>query len=626
MARGRYTGTRGEDDAPAVRGAGVRGGGGMARGTARRLVGASAARESRPARHGTSPLARRLEAFFAGEPETFADVELDLEDGFYGDCARALRAVPRGEVVTYGELAALAGRPGAARAAGTFCARNHLSPFVPCHRVVASDGIGSFGGARRRVQAPPAGARACRSLTSCATSSPRSRPPGAAARWPSCRRSATPREPGTSTATRSLSVELDLSTPAAARRAFRAAARPRRPLGDPHLPAPCVRPRHPLPAPSRRRAGGGGDAARGGRALGGRRAARPAAEARRSAAPAAAAPTSAALSSAPGALSGPNAPQLEIRATDGEGARAPRRRRRRATAITLKVIERRTHAAAYAKSGETIADLLALAGAGETALRLDEHAVVAATRSDANRLANADEANVKRTVQAAQQQLEAIRQLDLDALPREAPGDRRAAPEAPGALARRACARNAGRRSRRRRRTTEWPCCAARERADERRRGSSEDELPPCTPHSTVWRRTGSESGAKNEHGLRRRQYLAPRRPDSRAFVKHKVAQPRQQAAGESARSATVPTGEREVRRAAPAAGRDQRPLRSLRAARLGPAGADAAEGRADARRAARDAQGGRARQVHVARDRQSPRGARALRGASTNTTRSRRA
>ena len=58
------------------------------------------------------PLARRLAAFFAGEPDDFADVELELDDGFYGDCARALRAVPRGEVVTYGELAALAGPAG----------------------------------------------------------------------------------------------------------------------------------------------------------------------------------------------------------------------------------------------------------------------------------------------------------------------------------------------------------------------------------------------------------------------------------------------------------------------------------------------------------------------------------
>jgi methylated-DNA-[protein]-cysteine S-methyltransferase len=87
----------------------------------------------------------RLQAFFSGEADDFADVELDFDDGFYGDCARALRTVPRGEVVTYGELAALAGRPRAARAAGTFCARNRLGVFVPCHRVVAVNGIGSFG-------------------------------------------------------------------------------------------------------------------------------------------------------------------------------------------------------------------------------------------------------------------------------------------------------------------------------------------------------------------------------------------------------------------------------------------------------------------------------------------------
>jgi methylated-DNA-[protein]-cysteine S-methyltransferase len=90
-------------------------------------------------------LAGRLQAFFAGEAEDFADVPLRVDDGFYGECARALRAVPRGEVVTYGELAALAGRPGAARAAGTFCARCELAPFLPVHRVVAASGIGSWG-------------------------------------------------------------------------------------------------------------------------------------------------------------------------------------------------------------------------------------------------------------------------------------------------------------------------------------------------------------------------------------------------------------------------------------------------------------------------------------------------
>ena len=83
--------------------------------------------------------------FRRASPTTSLDVPLVLPDGFHGACAHALRAVPRGEVVTYGELAALAGRPRAARAAGTFCARCDLAPFLPVHRVVSSTGIGSWG-------------------------------------------------------------------------------------------------------------------------------------------------------------------------------------------------------------------------------------------------------------------------------------------------------------------------------------------------------------------------------------------------------------------------------------------------------------------------------------------------
>ncbi len=90
---------------------------------------------------------RLLQAYFAGEPAPLGEVPVDLEyeSDFLGRCAAALRAVPRGEVVTYGELAALAGAPGAARAAGSFCARNRLGIFVPCHRVVAAGGLGSYG-------------------------------------------------------------------------------------------------------------------------------------------------------------------------------------------------------------------------------------------------------------------------------------------------------------------------------------------------------------------------------------------------------------------------------------------------------------------------------------------------
>jgi methylated-DNA-[protein]-cysteine S-methyltransferase len=102
-------------------------------------------------------LVQRLRAYFSGEPDTFADVDVDLEyeTPFLERCAQALRGVPRGEIVTYGELAALAGSPGAARAAGSFCARNRLGLFVPCHRVVGAAGLGSYGslglGYKRRL-------------------------------------------------------------------------------------------------------------------------------------------------------------------------------------------------------------------------------------------------------------------------------------------------------------------------------------------------------------------------------------------------------------------------------------------------------------------------------------------
>jgi methylated-DNA-[protein]-cysteine S-methyltransferase len=104
----------------------------------------------RPAARGAEgdhPLARRLRRYFAGERVDFADVEVDLV-GFSPFCramAAELRRVPYGEVVSYGELALLAGRPRAARAAGGFCARCSLAPVLPVHRVVSASGIGGFG-------------------------------------------------------------------------------------------------------------------------------------------------------------------------------------------------------------------------------------------------------------------------------------------------------------------------------------------------------------------------------------------------------------------------------------------------------------------------------------------------
>lgn len=119
-----------------------------------------------------------------------------------------------------------------------------------------------------------------------------------------------------------------------------------------------------------------------------------------------------------GTLSGPRGAHLEIRAAEPEGAVFLAELAARAGA-KLHVQERSSHAVAYAKGAEAIADVLVAAGAADIVLLLEEQAVMAATRADANRLANADHANLVRTSRAAHAQLEAVRKLDLDALPEQ---------------------------------------------------------------------------------------------------------------------------------------------------------------------------------------------------------------
>ena len=123
---------------------------------------------------------------------------------------------------------------------------------------------------------------------------------------------------------------------------------------------------------------------------------------------------------AAGSLTGPRSLHLEIRTAEAEGAAfIARLAAREGAALAVRV--RGAHAAAYAKGSDAIADTLAAAGASGSILRLEESAVLAATRGRANRLANADHANLVRSSRAAHAQLQAIDRLrrrgELDRLP-----------------------------------------------------------------------------------------------------------------------------------------------------------------------------------------------------------------
>jgi hypothetical protein len=80
----------------------------------------------------------------------------------------------------------------------------------------------------------------------------------------------------------------------------------------------------------------------------------------------------------------------------------------------MRVIDRDSHSAAYAKSWDAIEAFLSVAGATATVLGLEERALVAGLRADANRLANADHANLVRQSRSARAQLEAARALRED--------------------------------------------------------------------------------------------------------------------------------------------------------------------------------------------------------------------
>jgi methylated-DNA-[protein]-cysteine S-methyltransferase len=95
-----------------------------------------------------SAFIRALEKYFATGKDAFSPYSPDYTGmtPFKKKVMQELRKVPAGATVTYGELASTVGSPGAARAVGNVMATNPVPLFVPCHRVVATNGLGGFSG------------------------------------------------------------------------------------------------------------------------------------------------------------------------------------------------------------------------------------------------------------------------------------------------------------------------------------------------------------------------------------------------------------------------------------------------------------------------------------------------
>lgn len=90
-----------------------------------------------------------VEAFVAGDLGALEPIEVDLADRPAWDrqVLEAVRGIPPGETASYGTVARMIGKPGAARAVGGAVGRNPVGLAIPCHRVIAGDGtLGGYGG------------------------------------------------------------------------------------------------------------------------------------------------------------------------------------------------------------------------------------------------------------------------------------------------------------------------------------------------------------------------------------------------------------------------------------------------------------------------------------------------
>jgi len=108
-------------------------------------------RETQPLPAGVSQqwrdqVAQAVQDYFAGKPGSFEALPLDLQGSpFHLRVWQELRKIPRGETVSYQELARRVGNPQASRAVGQACGANPIPLIIPCHRVIASNGtLGGF--------------------------------------------------------------------------------------------------------------------------------------------------------------------------------------------------------------------------------------------------------------------------------------------------------------------------------------------------------------------------------------------------------------------------------------------------------------------------------------------------
>jgi len=103
---------------------------------------------AKPTRGRSDPIGVEIQEYFRGKRKDLRDIPVDLSDStpFERRVYEATRHIPFGKVATYGQIARAIGKPNAQRAVGQALGKNPIGIVIPCHRVVASDGLGGFTG------------------------------------------------------------------------------------------------------------------------------------------------------------------------------------------------------------------------------------------------------------------------------------------------------------------------------------------------------------------------------------------------------------------------------------------------------------------------------------------------